>query len=162
MAIVRTSTIAINPADAKMLDFSAAPGAIHGYDFAGTVVALGADALASGRLAVGDRVAGFVHGMNSLKPDIGAFAQYVGAYADILLRIPKNMRSEDAATLGVGLGTAALGLFRELRVPASVKQLRQAAKRPVDHDSRPQAGKFVLVVGGSTATGTRALQLLKL
>ena len=32
--------IAINPADAKMLDYSAAAVAILGYDFAGTIVAL--------------------------------------------------------------------------------------------------------------------------
>ncbi|KAJ5922015.1 hypothetical protein N7516_009718 [Penicillium verrucosum] len=40
MTLVKTAAVAINPADAKMLDYSAAPGAIHGYDFAGTVVAL--------------------------------------------------------------------------------------------------------------------------
>ena len=67
MAIV-TTAVAINPADAKMLDYSAAPGAIHGYDLAGTILALGADALALGHLAVGDRVAGMVHGMNKLQP----------------------------------------------------------------------------------------------
>jgi NADPH:quinone reductase-like Zn-dependent oxidoreductase len=43
-----------------MLDFSAVPGAVPGYDFAGTVVALGKDALAEGKLQVGDRVAGLV------------------------------------------------------------------------------------------------------
>lgn len=31
MAIVKTAAVAINPVDAKMLDYSAAPGAIHGY-----------------------------------------------------------------------------------------------------------------------------------
>ena len=76
MALVKTAAVAINPADAKMLDYSAAPGAIHGYDFAGTVVALGENVRAG--LAVGDRVAGFVHGMNCLQPEIGAFAEYVG------------------------------------------------------------------------------------
>ncbi|OBT42043.1 hypothetical protein VE00_07449 [Pseudogymnoascus sp. WSF 3629] len=83
MAIVKTAAVAINPADPKMLDYSAAPGVIHGYDFAGTIVALGADALALGHLAVGDRVAGMVHGMNKLQPDVGAFAEYVGAWADL-------------------------------------------------------------------------------
>jgi NADPH:quinone reductase-like Zn-dependent oxidoreductase len=80
MVLVKTAAVAINPADAKMLDYSAAPGAIHGYDFAGTVVVLGANARAG--LAVGDRVAGFVHGMNCLQPEVGAFAEYVGATAD--------------------------------------------------------------------------------
>lgn len=159
MAIVKTAAVAINPADAKMLDYSAAPGTIHGYDFSGTVVALGQDALASGRLAVGDRVAGFVHGMNSLQPDVGAFAEYVGASADILLKIPDHMGFEGAATLGVGVGTAALALFSELRVPASLERLREGGKKPLNElEERP----FVLVAGGSTATGTRAIQLLRL
>lgn len=67
MAIVKTAAVAINPVDAKMLDYSAAAGAIHGYDFAGTIVALGSEALA--HLAVGDSVAGMVHGMNALQPE---------------------------------------------------------------------------------------------
>jgi NADPH:quinone reductase-like Zn-dependent oxidoreductase len=162
MVIVKTAAVAINPADAKMLDYSAAVGAIHGYDFAGIVVALGADALAAGRLSVGDRVAGLVHGMNKLKKDVGAFAEYVGAYADLLLKIPDHMSFEEAATLGTGTATATLGLFHELRVPASLEQLQyyQSVK---DESPETREGKeFVLVAGGSTATGTRALQLLKL
>lgn len=60
MVLVKTAAVAINPADAKMLDFSAVPGAVHGYDFSGTIVALGKDAQAEGKLQVGDRVAGLV------------------------------------------------------------------------------------------------------
>ena len=44
MALVRTVAVAINPVDAKMLDYSPAVGAIHGCDFAGVIVALGSDA----------------------------------------------------------------------------------------------------------------------
>ena len=149
MVLVKTVAVAINPADAKMLDYSAAVGAIHGYDFAGTIVELGADA--PSHLAVGDRVAGFVHGMDSLQPDVGAFAEYVGASGHILLKIPKDMRFEDAASLGVGVATAGLGLFKELKVPATMERPAQTARRP-----------FVLVCGGSTSTGTRAIQMLKL
>lgn len=161
MAIVKTAAVAINPADAKMLDYSPSPGAIHGYDFSGTIVALGKDASRSGRLAVGDRVAGFVHGMNSLQPDVGAFAEYVGACADILLKIPDHLGFEEAATLGVGIGTAVLGLFRELCIPASLQQLGDGRKKSAE-DAGKTEGAFVLVAGGSTATGTRAIQLLKL
>lgn len=163
MAIVKTAAVAINPADAKMLDYSAAPGAIHGYDFAGIVVALGEDALATGHLAIGDRVAGLVHGMNKLRPDVGAFAQYVGACADLLLKIPDHMSFEEGASFGTGVATASLGLFSELRVPASLDQLRKY--RPVNDgpaEIEVDEREFVLVAGGSTATGTRAIQLLKL
>ncbi|KAF7596236.1 hypothetical protein BBP40_002769 [Aspergillus hancockii] len=153
VALVKNAAVAINPVDAKMVDYSPVPGAIHGYDFAGTVVALGADT--PEHIQVGDRVAGFVHGMNKTRPDVGAFAEYVAAPANLLLRLPVEMGFEDAASMGLGLFTAGLGLFRELQVPES-----HDSGSPGLEDSSKR--DFVLVAGGSTATGTRAIQLLKL
>ncbi|KAJ5260994.1 hypothetical protein N7478_011589 [Penicillium angulare] len=151
-AVVKTAAVAINPVDAKMLDYSPVPGAVHGYDFAGTIVALGSDTPA--HLNIGDRVASFVHGMNSILPGVGAFAEYVTASADFILHIPDNMTFNDAASIGLGLFTAGLGVFHELRVPGSLS---------ASHDSDLAIDeRFVLVAGGSTATGTRAIQLLKL
>lgn len=131
-AIVRVAAVAINPVDAKMLDYSPVPGAIHGYEFAGTVVALGPNT--PGHIQVGDRVAGFVHGMNKTHPDIGAFAEYVAAPAGLLLRIPPTMRFEDAASIGLGLYTAGLGLYQELGLPfpnqtPALRQLHLTMKR---------------------------------
>ncbi|KAL4746132.1 hypothetical protein BDW72DRAFT_197982 [Aspergillus terricola var. indicus] len=160
MVLVKTAAVAINPADAKMLDYSAAAGAIHGYDFAGTVVALGSDAAAEGRFEIGDRVAGLVHGMNKLKPDVGAFAEYVGAYADLLLKIPSGLEWEQAATFGTGIATAMLAGFKELGVPGGLDAL--SAEKAGGSEIKDDEKEFVLVAGGSTATGTRALQLLKL
>ena len=157
MAIVKMAAVAINPADAKMLDYSAAPGAIHGYDFAGTIVALGSEALELGHLSVGDRVAGMVHGMNKLQPDVGAFAEYVGACADLLLRIPDHMSFEEGASFGTGVATATMSLFSELAVPTSIDELPKE-ERP----SSDEGAEFVLVAGGSSASGTRAIQLLKM
>lgn len=159
MALVRTVAVAINPVDAKMLDYSPAVGAIHGYDFAGVVVALGSDA--PHHISIGDRVAGAVHGNNSLQPRVGAFAQYVGATAELLLKIPDMMTFEEASTLGIGLATAGLALFRELEIPVSIEDLMDRAKGAQDSGVPPDAA-FVLVSGGSTATGTRAIQILKL
>ncbi|KAH7077442.1 chaperonin 10-like protein [Paraphoma chrysanthemicola] len=161
MALVRTVAVAINPVDAKMLDYSPAVGAIHGYDFAGVIVALGSGA--PRHLSIGDRVAGAVHGNNSLEPRVGAFAQYVGATAELLLRIPDTMTFEEASTIGIGLATAGLALFRELEVPASLEDLIHRAGPDTDTDVTPAPNAaWVLVSGGSTATGTRAIQLLKL
>ncbi|KAL3417501.1 Enoyl reductase LovC 2 [Phlyctema vagabunda] len=157
IAIVKTAAVAINPSDAKFLDFSPAPGAIHGTDFAGTIVALGSDVLAAGRFSIGDRVAGLVHGMNKLRPDVGSFAEYIGATIHTMVRLPDSMSFEEGATLGLSTATAAFGLFSELRVPASLDQLR-AGGIGIDEQDR----EFVLVAGGSTATGTRAIQLLKI
>ncbi|RAK98440.1 zinc-binding alcohol dehydrogenase family protein [Aspergillus ibericus CBS 121593] len=164
MVIVKTAAVAINPVDAKMLDYSAAPGAVLGHDFSGTVVAIGSDVQATKHLAVGDRVAGVVHGMNKLKPDIGAFAEYVGAYADILLKIPDTMSFEEAASFGTGVATAMMGLFQELALPIeSLEMLHDHHSQSiVDGPAEKDGRKFVLVAGGSTATGTRAIQLLKL
>ena len=155
MVMVKTAAVAINPVDVKALDYSPAAGSIMGFDFAGTVVALGTDATAQGRLAVGDRVAGVVYGMDKLQPDVGAFAQYVGALADLTLKLPDNLTFENAAALGLAVATATYGLFKELELPSSLDQL--AAGK----GEQQQPGGFVLVAGGSTATGTRAIQLLK-
>lgn len=153
--MVKTAAVAINPSDAKFLDYSPAPGAVHGTDFSGTVVALGSEVAASDRFSVGDRVAGLVHGMNSLRPDVGSFAEYVVATAHTLLKIPDTMGFEEAAGLGLGVATATFGLFYELGVPTTLDEL-------VSGGVEEKGGEFVLVVGGSTATGTRAIQLLKL
>ncbi|KAM0794931.1 chaperonin 10-like protein [Usnea florida] len=155
MVMVKTVAVAINPVDVKALDYSPAAGSIMGFDFAGTVVALGTDVAAQGRLAVGDRVAGVVYGMDKLQPDVGAFAQYVGALADLTLKLPDDMKFENAAALGLAVATATYGLFKELELPSSLDQLAAGS------GEQQQPGAYVLVAGGSTATGTRAIQLLK-
>lgn len=146
--LVRTAAVALNPADAKMVDYSATPGAINGYDFVGEIVSLG-PGLARRDLAVGDHVCGLVHGMNALAPKNGAFAEYVAADSDFLLKVPGGMELTEAASLGTGVTTAGMALFHSLKIPATPAQ---PAQKP----------GFVLVYGGSTATGTIALQLLKL
>ncbi|KAI1385652.1 GroES-like protein [Hypoxylon trugodes] len=157
MILVKTAAVAVNPVDTKLLDYSATSGAVIGHDFAGTIVALGADAEAAGRLALGDRVAGLVHGMNKLQPEIGAFAEYVGAHADLVLKIPDHMSFEDAASLGVGVATAALAIFGELGIPMPIVPVEKPEL--TEHEEDPR--QYVLVAGGSTASGTRAIQLLK-
>lgn len=147
-AIIKVAAVAINPVDAKILDFSPAVGAVHGHDFSGTIVALGPDA--PGHLAVGDRVAGTVHGNNSLEPSIGGFSEYVASDGDLLLKLPEKMSFEEGATIGIGLGTALLCIFRELELPG-----------PIYPPEPSNSDKFVLVAGGATATGTRTIQLLK-
>ncbi|OJJ70826.1 hypothetical protein ASPBRDRAFT_178553 [Aspergillus brasiliensis CBS 101740] len=155
VALVKTAAVAINPVDAKMLDYSPVPGATHGYDFAGTIVALGSNT--PSHLKIGDRVAGFVHGMNPVLPDVGAFSEYVAASADLILKLPDTMSFEEGASLGLGLFTAGLGLFQHLQIPLSFP------REPNPEGNTPSSkADFVLVAGGSTATGTRALQLLKL
>lgn len=80
---------------------------------------------------------------------MGAFAAIVGAADITTMKIPDGMSYEEAASLGSGMGTIGLALFRSLKVPGSPTE---PAEKPVD----------VLVYGGSTSTGTLAIQLIKL
>jgi NADPH:quinone reductase-like Zn-dependent oxidoreductase len=149
MLLVRNRAVALNPIDAKMVGNLARPGAVAGMDFAGEVLAVGAGVRTAVPIRVGDRVCGAVPGMNGLAPQIGAFAAVVGTADITTMKIPDGISYEEAASLGSGIGTIGLALFRSLLVPGGPET---PAEKPVD----------VLVYGGSTATGTLAIQLLKL
>ncbi|RDW76189.1 hypothetical protein BP5796_07010 [Coleophoma crateriformis] len=144
MVLVKTAAVALNPADAKTIDYSATVGAIGGIDFSGVVVSLG-DGVK--RLKIGDPVCGMVFGLNPSDSSIGAFSNYVGATEDLICRLPDSMSFEEGASLGAGVGTAGLALYQSLGLPMPDKP----AVTPF----------YVLIYGGSTATGTLAIQLVK-
>jgi NADPH:quinone reductase-like Zn-dependent oxidoreductase len=56
-------------------------------------------------LKKGDRVTGFVHGGNEIYHEDGAFANYVTAKGDVMIKVPNNLSDEEAATLGIGITT---------------------------------------------------------
>lgn len=186
--LVRTAAVALNPTDYKMHANFPSPGATVGCDFAGTIVALGSDILASSlstsssspssssplsspsssseqqqkypALKIGDRVCGAVHGSNPIDPSTGAFADYVHTEGDLVLRVPDSVPWEQAAALGgIGHGTLALALWRSLGLKGT-PDLPLEGKKQAD-DGEEEDGQYVLVYGGSTATGTMALQLLR-
>ena len=146
--LIKTAAVALNPCDWKMPTNFPCPGAVDGSDFSGTVVALGPNLARD--LKIGDRVAGAVHASNPLNPTSGAFAEYLAAWADQLWKMPDSMGWEEAATIGwCVVGTIGLAMFRSLKLPGS-------PEHPV------QKNVFVLVYGGSTASGTMAIQMLRL
>ena len=149
MIMVKNVAVALNPVDTKMTGSLASSGAISGMDFAGTVEAIGSNAQTPTPIAIGDRVCGAVQGMHSLTPRVGAFAEYVGATGFVSMKIPERLSFEEGASLGSGIGTIGLALFRSLEIPGY----------PTKPATKP---KEVLVYGGSTATGTMAIQLIKL
>jgi NADPH:quinone reductase-like Zn-dependent oxidoreductase len=141
---VRTEAVAVNPSDTKMIGDFQSPFTVLGTDFSGTVVAVGSEVPG---VQVGDRICGASHGMSELRPDRGAFAQYNVTIGNVWLKIPDSMSFEQGASLCAGLCTAGLAI-RSLGLPMP--------DAPV---SKPER---VLVYGGSTATGTLAIQLLRL
>ncbi|KAL9130696.1 MAG: hypothetical protein Q9217_001175 [Psora testacea] len=148
MVLVKNVAVSLNHSDYKMPDNFPSPGAIDGCDFAGTVMAVGS--AVTKPLQIGDRVCGAVHGSNPVCHESGSFAQYVGATADFLWKIPDSMSFESAVTIGgAGIGTVGLALFHSLGLSASPEK---PAEKPF----------YVLVYGGSSACGTMAIQLIRL
>ncbi|KAI8592234.1 putative zinc-binding oxidoreductase ToxD [Geranomyces variabilis] len=148
--LVEVKTIGLNPTDWKHVDFAGTPGTRLGCDYAGVVVDTGPNL--AREFQEGDRIAGFAHGGNSDNKEDGAFAEYIVAKANVALHVPDEMSDEDAATLGVGVTTCGQGLFQSLKLPL-----------PDTKEARDESNKqTILIYGGSTATGTLAIQFAKL
>lgn len=146
--ICRVMAVALNPADWKMVDFSATPGSIGGNDFAGEVVEVGQGVT---RFHIGDRVFAMTFGLNpTAELQTGSFCHYAVATEDLACKIPHSMSYEDASTFGVAVGIAGTALYQALGLPMP-GSVQQESKSP----------SYVLVSGGATATGTIAIQLLK-
>lgn len=141
---VRTDAVALNPSDTKMRGDFAIPFGTLGADFAGTVIAVGSDVV---NVAVGDRVCGAQNIMFQTTPEQAAFAQYNVTRGKTWMKTPDSWSTEAAASLPVGLSTAGLAM-KLLGIPL-----------PGEPVSKPAT---VLVYGGSTATATIAMQLMRL
>lgn len=151
--LVETATIALNPTDHTTLAAPGANGTLVGCDYAGTVLAIGS--AVSRPFKVGDRICGFGHGGNDLKPWTGAFARFIVVKGDIQIKIPDGVSWEDACTAGVGVATSGWALWKELGLNMPV----------LSEDGAGNAGSasdWVLVYGGSTASGSIAIQFAKL
>ncbi|KAH8422617.1 zinc-binding alcohol dehydrogenase family protein [Aspergillus melleus] len=145
--LVQTKAVALNPSDWKMIDnATVTPGPVSGGDFAGIVVQRGSKVRG---VELGDRVFAYVFGANPAHPSDGAFAEYVAAVPDLCFRMPPSMTFETGASLGLGLMTVGL-VFKSFGL------------RPFESPSPNLRVKpYVLIYGGSTATGTLAIQLFK-
>ena len=140
--------MALNPTDWRHIDFVPCKGAIVGCDYSGIVEAVGPRVKKS--FKKGDRVAGFVHGSDVVRPSGGAFAEYITAKGDLQMLIPESLSFEAAATFGVGLTTVGQNLYQIMELPFPGE---------TEEDTE---GINILIYGGATATGTLAIQLAKL
>lgn len=96
----------------------------------------------------GDRIAGVTQGSNKCNPSEGVFGDYALVREGVQIRIPDNVSDVDAATIGVAFATTGLVLYQQLSLPWP--------------GSWVSAECFVLVYGGSTSTGSIAVQFAKL
>ena len=149
--LIKVAAVAVNHCDYKMPARIHSPNAVDGCDFSGAVVRLG-DAVArnpSG-LRIGDRVAGAQMASQARRPWSGAFAEYIAEKPDNLWRVPEHFSWEQAASVGCAVASSVgMALWWEMKLPGT----------PEEPTLDP---KFVLVYGGSTASGTFAIQLLKM
>ena len=144
--LVDVRAVAINPTDWMHIDFLNSKGALSGCDFAGVVAETGTGYSKSWKK--GDRVCGAVHGANEFNHEDGAFAEQIAVKADLAYRIPESLSFEDASTVGVGLLTCGQGLFQQMGLCLP---------------SRPSTEEqYILIYGGSTATGMLGIQFAKM
>ncbi|KAK7438604.1 hypothetical protein VKT23_017938 [Stygiomarasmius scandens] len=154
--IVKVQAAGLNPIDWKIqsygLFYEEYP-AITGSDVAGDVE------------QVGEGVVGFKKGdrvllQGNLKSDYAGFQQYVRAPAELvakastsdLTKIPENISYSQAASIPLGLATAAVGLY--------AKQPSGISLNP-SFDAANYSGQAALVIGGSSSVGQYAIQLLR-
>ncbi|KAI9369693.1 chaperonin 10-like protein [Aspergillus egyptiacus] len=144
--LIKNVSVALNPTDWKHIAYLAPVGVTVGCDYAGIVEAVGPNVRRP--FKKGDRVCGFAHGCNAVQPEDGTFAEYIVAKGDIQMHVPENLSFEEASTLGVGIVTVGQALYQSLKLALPTEPTKSAEP--------------VLIYGGSTATGTLAIQFAKL
>ncbi|KAI1822641.1 alcohol dehydrogenase GroES-like domain-containing protein [Xylaria intraflava] len=141
--LCKVVAVSPNPMDVKFIDYSPVPG-VGGYDFAGVVSKLGEDVT---RFKVGDKVFGFTFGLNPNNLAAGSFSDLAIATQDLACHVPDSVSFHEAATMAGAIGTAGYALYKQLQLPT----------KNVD----TSVPTYVLVSGGTSATGRLAIQLLK-
>ncbi|KAI1152035.1 GroES-like protein [Nemania diffusa] len=152
--LIRVTSIALNPSDYKRLAvFKEDRPHTIGCDVAGRVVACGEDC--SQDYKPGDRVAGLCYGMKPGDPSSGAFGQYALLKGALSMRVPEHVSDAEAATIPVGVNFGGQALYQtlKLRLPYLPAQ--------TGNDASTGPGPWLLIYGGSTATGMMALQLAR-
>ncbi|EEP76683.1 predicted protein [Uncinocarpus reesii 1704] len=153
--LVKSIYTAINPVDHMMRtmgvlvrDWPLVPG----VDAAGVVVEVGSNI--AGKFKIGDHVCGCTR---LGTPGHGTCQQYFLMDANVTIPKPKNLSLLEAATVGVGLETAALALFDclDVKVP-TLQEVLDEKEQKLEED------EWAVVLGGSTSVGKFAIQLFRI
>ncbi|KAK7046436.1 GroES-like protein [Favolaschia claudopus] len=103
---------------------------------------------------VGEGVQGFKKGDEVFVQTMyGGFQQYTVVPAGTLIRKPKNISFDEAATFPITFTTACVGLF----APAPIGP----GLNPTFSWDKPHKGESALVIGGGTSVGQFAVQLFR-
>ncbi|KAH7025670.1 chaperonin 10-like protein [Microdochium trichocladiopsis] len=147
--LVRLRAVAVNPADYKMIDSGHRVQSwplVAGLDGAGEVAAVGEQV---SRFRVGDGVlAAFATGERS-----GSFQDFAVVEERMVAKKPELWSFEEAASVVVCYITALVGLVKGLGLRPPFLPSQDTTSSPI---------KSVLVLGGSSAVGAAAIQLLRL
>jgi NADPH:quinone reductase-like Zn-dependent oxidoreductase len=158
--VVKNTAVAINPFDWVLQFIGPAIASyikypfILGTDVAGEVVEVGPDV---DRFRVGDRVFGSATAIAKEVncPAEGGFQLYTVMRQHMLAPTPAHITDEQACVLGLGLGTAAWGLFHQDYLGLDMPRV------PVPTDVVGKAGlpRIVIITGGASSVGSNAVQL---
>ncbi|KAJ6024719.1 chaperonin 10-like protein [Penicillium herquei] len=156
----KNGAIAINPFD-WVLQYQSGILAGHlnypmvlGTDVAGTVVEVGPGVT---RFKVGDRIAGNAvsAAKESNNPAEGGFQLYSVMRENMITKVPENFTHEQAASLGLGVVTAAYGLFHKDYLGLDMPQVPP----PLNPQHGQKYPRAVIVTGGASSVGASAVQL---
>ncbi|ORY25469.1 hypothetical protein BCR39DRAFT_544241 [Naematelia encephala] len=151
--LVETTYVALNPFDWQGVAFKYGIGQearVMGRDGAGVIVGVGDKVK---RFQVGDRV---WFCANSSVSGTGAFQEFSVHSASEIGHTPDHLSDQEAATLGTGLITAGVALFRTLGL--SLDDLTSSSTNERENDPGP----WILIWGGSGITGVYLIQLARL
>ncbi|KAF7969745.1 hypothetical protein HWV62_26108 [Athelia sp. TMB] len=152
--VVRNAAVALNPVEWKiqklgyLAELITFPTPI-GLDFAGVVVSIGQGVT---NLQEGDRVVS----QGNFTAERAAFQEYTVASAEYTAKVPAPISLDAAASLPIGLTTAATGLYNAANLGAGLRAPWETDGRGYYKDTP------ILVIGGASSVGSYAIQLAKL
>jgi len=154
--VIKNTAVAINPFDwvlqliGPVLASHLKYPCILGTDVAGYIVEIGADVK---RFKIGDRVFGSAAGIdkNVNNASEGGFQLYTVMREYMISPTPSHITDEQACVLGLGVGTAAYGLFHSKYLGLDMPSISSKSQGRGKH--------VVIVTGGSSSVGSNAVQL---
>ncbi|KAF5686233.1 ToxD-like protein [Fusarium denticulatum] len=142
---------------------------VLGSDFAGKVVEVGLDLIDfdDPRVKIGQRVSGFLQGVNSVNDRPGAFAEYLVVEYDLCWTIPRSLSFEEDATVSLAGMTAAQAIFGGVAICSTTETRSFAAafyqflgSGAVSNEVKLQPNPVRLLPGGLDKISSKGFNLL--